>query len=87
MTETEKETGMTDVECEYWDEYITKNPVHLGPDLVKQGIKPGFAHNYLPLNDLDSDVMEYLHNQAAILHKSRTQIINDIVREKLVVGV
>ena len=43
MTEIEKETGMTDAECEYWDEYITKNPVHLGPDLVKMGVKPGFA--------------------------------------------
>ena len=52
MTEIEKETGMTDAECEYWDEYITKNPVHLGPDLVKLGVKPGFAHDYLPLNEL-----------------------------------
>jgi len=56
MTEVEKETGMTDAECEFWDDYITKNPVHLGPDLVKMGIKPGFAHNYLPLNELDHDV-------------------------------
>jgi len=52
ITEIEKETGMTDAECEYWDEYITKNPVHLGPDLVKLGVKPGFAHDYLPLNEL-----------------------------------
>ena len=48
MTEIEKETGMTDVECEYWDEYITKNPVRLGPDLATLGIKPGYAYNYLP---------------------------------------
>jgi len=48
MTEIEKETGMTNAECEYWDEYIIKNPVHLGPDLVKLGVKPGFAHDYLP---------------------------------------
>ena len=53
MTEIEKETGMTDAECEYWDDYIINNPVHLGPDLAKLGIKPGFAHNYLPLNDKD----------------------------------
>jgi len=50
MTEIEKETGMTDAECEYWDEYITKNPVHLGPDLAKLGIKPGFAHNDVIVN-------------------------------------
>jgi len=86
MTEIEKETGMTDAECEYWDEYITKNPVHLGPDLVKLGIKPGFAHNYLPLNKLDQDVMEYLRKQAMAFHKSQIQIINDLVREKFAVG-
>jgi len=86
MTEIEKETGMTDAECEYWDEYITKNQVHLGQDLAKLGIKPGFAHNYLPLNELDRDVMEYLRKQAAAFHKSQIQIINDIVREKLAVG-
>jgi hypothetical protein len=89
MTEIEKETGMTDAECEYWDEYITKNPVHLGPDLVKMGVKPGFARDYLPLNELDEldhDVMEYLLKQAAAFHKSQIQIINDLVREKLAVG-
>ena len=87
MTEIEKETGITDAECEYWDEYITKNPVHLGPDLVKLGVKPGFAHEYLPLNKLDHDVMEYLRKQATTFHKSQIQIINDLVREKLAVGV
>jgi len=86
MTEIEKKTGMTDAECEYWDEYITKNPVHLGPDLVKLGVKPGFAHDYLPLNELDQDVMEYLHKQSTVFHKSKIQIINDLIHEKLAVG-
>jgi len=88
MTEIEKETGMTDAECEYWDEYITnpKNPVHLGPNLVKLGIKPGFAHNYLPLNELDNDVIEYLHKLSTTSHKSQVQIINDLVHEKLAIG-
>ena len=83
MTEIEKETGMTDAECEYWDEYITKNPVHLGPDLVKLGIKPGSAHEYLLFSQLDSDVMEYLRKQATTFNKSQIQIINDLIREKL----
>ena len=87
MTEIEKETGMTDVECEYWDEFITQNPVKLGPDLVKHGIKPGFARNYLSLNELDLDVIEYLRKQAATSRKSQIQIINDLVREKLAVSV
>jgi hypothetical protein len=89
MTEIEKRTGMTDAECEYWDEYITnpKNPVHLGPDLSKLGIKPGFAHNYLPfINELDHDVVEYLRKQSTAFHKSQIQIINDLVHEKLAVG-
>jgi hypothetical protein len=88
MTEIEKETGMTDAECKYWDEYITnpKTPVHLGSNLLKQGIKPGFAHNTLLLDKLDRDVAEYLRNQASTFHKSQLQIINDLVREKLAVG-
>ncbi|MDR0447461.1 MAG: hypothetical protein LBH07_02210 [Treponema sp.] len=87
MTEIEKETGMTEDECEYWDEYITKNPVRLGPDLAKMGIKPGFAHNYLPLSELDRDVTEYLRIQAATFHKSQIQVINDLVREKIAANI
>ena len=83
MTEIEKETGMTDSECEYWDEYITKNPVHLGPDLVKLGVKPGYAHKALLLHELDEEVAEYLRMQSEALHKSQTQVINDLVHEKL----
>ena len=86
MTEIEKETGMTDAECEYWDEYIIKNPVHLGPDLVKQGVKPGLAHDYLPLSELDCEVREYLRKQANAFHKSHVQIINELIREKLAVS-
>ena len=86
MTEIEKETGMTDAECEYWSDYITKNPVNLGPDLVKFGVKPGFAHKYISLSELDYDVMEYLYKQAARFQKSQIQIINDLVREKLAVS-
>jgi len=88
MKEIEKETGMTDAECEYWDEYITNNPVvHVGPNLLKFGIKPGSAHKYLPfLKELDNDVQEYLCKQVAISNKSQAQIINDLVHEKLAVS-
>jgi hypothetical protein len=87
MTEVEKETGMTDAECEYWDNYFTKNSYEPGPNLLKLGIKPGFAHNYLPLNELDSDVLEYLHKQSAVFHKSQVQIINELIHEKMAVGI
>ena len=88
MTEIEKETGMMDAECDYWDEYFTKNDYEPGPNLMKLGIKPGFAHKYLPLlKKLDRDILEYLCNQAAASHKTGMQVISDLVREKLAVTV
>jgi len=86
MTEIEKKTGMTDAECEYWDDFYTKNTFEPGPNLLKQGIKPGFAHNTLLLDELDHEVAEYLRTQARTSHKSQIQVINDLVREKLAVS-
>jgi len=79
--------NMTDAECEYWDDYYTKNTFEAGPNLLKLGVKPGFAHNTLLLNDLDAEVAEYLYNQAKMFHKSKIEIINELVREKLAVNV
>ena len=87
MTEIERKTGITDAECEHLDEYYTKNTFEPGPNLLKQGVKPGFAHNTLLLSDLDQDVADYLRTQAKTFHKSQVEIINDLVREKLTVGV
>ena len=86
MTEIEQKTGMTDAECEYLDEFYTKNTFEPGPNLLKQGIKPGFAHNTLLLDELDHEVAEYLRTQARTSHKSQIQVINDLVREKLAVS-
>jgi len=83
MTEIEKKTGMTDVECEHLDNYFTENTFQLGPNLLKLGIKPGFAHSTILLNELDKEVAEYILTQAKSYHKSQTEIINDLVREKL----
>ena len=87
MTEIELKTGMTDSECEYWDDYYAKNAFEPGPNLLKQGAKPGFAHDTLMLNELDREVAEYLNVQAKAFNKSRAAVINDIVREKLAVGI
>jgi hypothetical protein len=76
---------MTDTECEYWDNYYTENTFEPGPNLLKQGVKPGFARNTLLLNELDREVAEYLRTRAAAFHKSQTEIINDLVREKLAI--
>ena len=86
MKEIEKKTGITDVECEYWDNYYTENAFEPGPNLLKQGIKPGFVHSTLLLSELDQEVAEYLRTQAKAFHKSQAEIINDLVREKIAVG-
>ena len=83
MTEIEKKTGMTDAECEQLDNYYTENTFETGPNLIKMGVKPGFAHNTLLLNELDKEVAEYLNIQAKSYHKSQIERINDLVREKL----
>jgi hypothetical protein len=87
MTEIEKRTGMTNAECEYWDNYYTENTFEPGPNLLIQGVKPGFAHNTLLLSDLDQKVVEYLRTQAKTFHKSHAEVINDLVHEKLAAGV
>ena len=78
---------MTDSECEYWDDYFTNTPYEPGSNLLELGIKPGFVHKALLLHELDEDVAEYLRIQAEISHKSQTQVINDLVHEKLAAGV
>ena len=83
MNEIEKKTGMTDDECEYWDNYYTQNTFEPGPNLLKHGIKPGFAQNTLLLSDLDKEVAEYLRTQAKVCNKSQAEVINDLVHEKL----
>ncbi|MDR0403334.1 MAG: hypothetical protein LBH35_07080 [Treponema sp.] len=86
MTEIEQKTGITDAECGQWDEYYTKNTFEPGPNLLKQGIKPGFARNTLLLSELDQDVAEYVRVQAQTTHKSQARVINDLIREKIAIA-
>jgi hypothetical protein len=86
MTEIEKKTGMTDMECEYLDTYYTNNTFEPGENLLNQGVIPGFAHNTLLLSELDQKAAEYLQAQAQIFHKSLIEIINDLIREKIAVA-
>ena len=83
MTEVERKTGMTDAECEYWDGYYAENTFEPGPNLLKQGVTPGFAHNTLLLSELDRDIAEYLRTRAQAAHKSHAEVINDLVHEKM----
>jgi hypothetical protein len=87
MTEIEIRTGMTDAECDRLDKYYTENTFTPGPNLLKQGIKPGQVRNTLLLKDVDREVIEYLRSQAEAAHKSQTDIINELVHEKIAVGI
>ena len=51
MTEIEEKTGMTNTECEYWDKYYTEHTFEPGPNLLKLGVKPGFAQNTILLSE------------------------------------
>jgi hypothetical protein len=88
MTEIEKRTGMTVAECEYWEKRIIEDTDVPGPNLLKLGYKPGHGNNIpLQLSELDREVIAYLYEQVKSAHKSCTQIINDIVLEKMAVCV
>jgi hypothetical protein len=87
MTEIEKRTGITDAECVYWDEYFTNNPYEPGPNLLKLGFKPGFDAIPLQLNELDREDIAYLCAQVEKHHKTATQLINELVLEKMTVCV
>ncbi|MHC6202906.1 hypothetical protein ACYULU_06905 [Breznakiellaceae bacterium SP9] len=84
MTDIEIKTGMTDAECEALDKQITYGSFEVGPNLLKQGIKPGAVRNTLLLKNVDREVVEYIRSQAA--HKSPAEIINRIIHEKIAVG-
>jgi hypothetical protein len=77
---------MTDAECAYWDDYYTKNAFEPGPNLLKQGARPGFVRNTLLLSELDREVAEYLRVQAETTRRSQAAVINDLVHEKLAVS-
>jgi hypothetical protein len=74
---------MTDAECGQLDDYYTKNTFDPGPNLLKQGEKPGFARDTLLLSELDQDIAEYVRIQAQTTHKSQARVINDLIREKI----
>ena len=72
---------MTEEEAEYWDEYFTKNTII--PDLNK----PGFlARKYGMTVKLAPETTCLLATQAEATHKSFTEIIGELVREKIAVA-
>jgi hypothetical protein len=78
MTEIEKETGMTDAECEYWDDYFTKNPPKVDP-----GKNGGFAKKSFRMIALDRLSEEYLLTTSIATHKTPTELVSEMVRERI----
>ena len=69
---------MTEKEAEYWDEYYTKNTIM--PDLSKPGY---FSRKYGMAVNLDPETTSTLTEYAERVHKTPTEIIAEMVREKI----
>jgi len=69
---------MTDEEADYWDEYFTKNTIM--PDLTKPGF---FARKYGMTVKLDPETTRFLADEAEATHRTPSEIISDLVREKI----
>lgn len=41
----------------------------------------------LLLRNMDRDVVDYVRSQAVAAHKSQTEIVNEIIHEKIAVGI
>ena len=72
---------MTDEEAEYWDEYFTNNTIM--PDVSKPGF---FARKYGMTVKLDPETTRFLAAQAETTHKSFSEIISELVKEKIAVS-
>jgi len=69
---------MTDEEAEALDEYYTKNPPKVDPR--KNG---GFAKKAFRMVALDRLSEDYLLTRSIATHKTPTEIISEMVREKI----
>ncbi|MCL2232925.1 MAG: hypothetical protein FWB99_09375 [Treponema sp.] len=70
---------MTEEEADYWDEYLTKNPPKIDPS--KKG---GFFTRQRELLDvLDKVSAEYIMSCSISSNKMPSQIIGEMVRERI----
>ena len=69
---------MTDEEADTLDEYYTKNPPKVDP--ARNG---GFAKKSFRMVALDRISEDYLLTRAIAVHKTPTEIISELVREKI----
>jgi hypothetical protein len=69
---------MTDEEAEALDEYYTKNPPKVDPK--KNG---GFTKKSFRMVALDRLSEDYLFTKAIATHKSPTELISELVQERI----
>jgi hypothetical protein len=79
MEESMKE--MTDEEADALDEYYTKNPPKVDPS--KNG---GFAKKTFRMVALDRLSEDYLFTRAMATHKTPTELISEMVQERISVS-
>ena len=72
---------MTDEEADRLDEYYTKNPPKV--DLSKNG---GFAKKSFRMIAIDSLSEDYLFTRAIATHKTPTELISEMVQERIAVS-
>ncbi|MCL1812490.1 MAG: hypothetical protein FWG29_03085 [Treponema sp.] len=72
---------MTDEEADALDEYYTKNPPKVDPS--KNG---GFAKKSFKMVALDDLSADYILTKALSDHKTPSEIIGELVREKIAVS-
>jgi hypothetical protein len=70
---------MTEEEADYWDEYLTKNPPKVDPS-KKGGI---FTRQRELLDVLDRVSAEYIISCSIANNKMPSQIIGEMVRERI----
>jgi hypothetical protein len=70
---------MTDEEADYWDEFFTKNPPKADPNR-----KGGYFTRQRELLDvLDRVAADYIVNRAIQTQQLPSQIIGDMIKEKI----
>jgi hypothetical protein len=86
MTDIEKKTGMTDAEADYWVEYFTTHPIKAGPNLLKQGIRPGFTAPAKTMTftiTLDANLGQRLTSIAEESHETPSEVVAEMVRREM----
>jgi len=73
---------MTEEEANYWDEYYTNNTVM--PEMSKPGY---FARKYGMTVKLDPETTQFLAAQAESTKKTPSQIISEMVRERIAASI